>query len=284
METLLTAAIIMGGLGLLFATVLAVAYTFLKVEVDPRLEAVEDLLPGNNCGACGSPGCGAFAKRLVDGDAVPSECTVGSSESIDAIAGLLGVDAGDQVPDVARLKCAGGLSMVRDLAPYRGISSCRAAAQVDGGGRECVWGCLGLADCEVVCDFDAIHMNIERLPTIDPERCTACGDCVDVCPQDLFELLPLTQRLVIQCNAPLAGVEARSRCVVACDACGRCASDAPGDTIVMDGGLPRIRAEHAGDLGPDPTWRCPTGAIVWLEDGRQFVDVDLDRLDRRAHA
>ena len=60
-----TAIAIMTGLGLLFASVLALAYRFLRVEEDPRLEVVEDLLPGNNCGACGQPGCAAFAEGLL---------------------------------------------------------------------------------------------------------------------------------------------------------------------------------------------------------------------------
>ena len=46
MPSIVTAAIIMGGLSLFFGIVLAVAFKFLRVEEDPRIDAVEDLLPG----------------------------------------------------------------------------------------------------------------------------------------------------------------------------------------------------------------------------------------------
>ena len=75
MDTVITAAIIMTGLGVAFAILLATADHFLKVEEDPRLERIEELLPGNNCGACGEPGCQAFAGKLINGEMAPSKCT-----------------------------------------------------------------------------------------------------------------------------------------------------------------------------------------------------------------
>ena len=65
MSGLLVAPAIMAGLGLFFSVILAVAYRFLKVVEDPRIEETEMLLPGSNCGACGEPGCHAFAEKLV---------------------------------------------------------------------------------------------------------------------------------------------------------------------------------------------------------------------------
>jgi Na+-translocating ferredoxin:NAD+ oxidoreductase RNF subunit RnfB len=262
---------VMTGLGLFFASVLALAYRFLRVEEDPRLERVEELLPGNNCGACGEPGCAAFAGKLVGGDLQPGKCTVAGAESLDEIASFLGVDVGSEEKRIARLKCAGGRVNARRLGDYRGTVSCRAAVVVDGGALACSWGCLGLGDCEEVCTFDAIRMNDQALPVVDPEPCTACGDCVEVCPQDLFVLLPESQRLFVQCNSPLAGEDAVARCSVACDACGRCALDAPPGTVEMENGLPVVHYDL--DLRPTPaaTWRCPTGAIQWLE-GEQFAE------------
>jgi Na+-translocating ferredoxin:NAD+ oxidoreductase RNF subunit RnfB len=158
LEVVVTAAIIMTGLGVAFATILALADHFLRVEEDPRLEEVEALLPGNNCGACGEPGCQAFAGKLVTGDTTPGKCTVSSEESLVQIADLLGVDVGAEEKQVARLKCAGGEGLVGNLAAYQGISSCRGAVVVDGGGQACTWGCLGLGDCEQACTFDSITM------------------------------------------------------------------------------------------------------------------------------
>lgn len=281
MDVVITAAIIMTGLGVIFATILATADHFLRVEEDPRLEQVEDLLPGNNCGACGEPGCAAFAGKLVKAETSPGKCTVSSAEGLVQIAELLGVDVGSEEKRVARLKCAGGEGLVEDLAGYRGISTCRAAVVVDGGGRACTWGCLGLGDCEEVCTFDAITMNWEGLPTVHVDACTACGDCVDVCPLDLFVIEPLSQKLFVQCNSPLTGEAARSKCSVACDACGRCAADAPPGVIDIVNGLPVIHYDQDQKPGERSTWRCPTGSIVWLE-GEQFseslVEISRERI------
>ena len=65
--------VILTGLGLLFATVIAVAYKKLRVWEDPRIEQVEEMLPGANCGACGQPGCRAFAEKVVSLDSPPGK-------------------------------------------------------------------------------------------------------------------------------------------------------------------------------------------------------------------
>lgn len=267
-SNVLLSAGIMLGLGLLFATILAVAYRHLRVPEDPRLERVEGMLPGTNCGACGQPGCHAFAESLLSGENLPGKCTVSSADGVQRIADFLGVDAGEEEKRVARLHCAGGLGQARQIAEYQGFESCRAAAVVAGGGKGCAWGCLGLADCEVSCTFDAIRMNTQRLPVVDEALCTACGDCVEACPRDLFEILPAKQALVVQCRIPLAGDEARALCSVACDACGRCAQDAAPGLIRMEGNLPVIDYTQEGRARPEATFRCPTGAIVWISGGQ----------------
>ncbi len=270
MTSVVLAAAIMAGMGLLFASILAVAYRFLRVPEDPRIEQVEALLPGTNCGACGLPGCHAFAESVARGSAQPSACTVSSPEGVEAIADLLGVDAGERVLRVARLHCAGGAAHAGYLASYHGLSSCQAAALVGGGGKACAWGCLGLGDCERVCSFDAIRMSADELPVVDPAACTACGDCVDACPRSLYEILPLELPLLVQCSLPLEGEDARALCRVACDACGRCAVDALPGVITMRDGLPLVRLDAGAAATLEATLRCPTGAIRWIT-GAQFA-------------
>lgn len=269
MNTLIIAPGIMGGLGLFFGAILAIAYRFLRVASDPRIEQVNDMLPGSNCGACGEPGCAGFAEKIVAGDLQPSRCTVASGETVEAIADFLGVDAGEQEKNVARLHCAGGMAQAHQIAEYRGFESCRAASIISGGGKGCSFGCLGLADCRQACTFDAIHMNDDHLPVVNVDKCTACGDCVGACPRDLFEILPLSHNLLVQCKSILAGEDARVLCAVACDACGRCAADAPGNLIRMEDNLPLIDYSAGGPAIPEITFRCPTNAIQWVE-GQQF--------------
>ena len=270
MYTTLLATAIMAGLGVFFGIGLAVAYRFLRVEEDPRLDIVEEMLPGSNCGACGEAGCRAFSEKLIEGALKPSGCTVSSEDAIAGIAAFLGVDAGKQEKRVARLHCAGGIGQARQIAEYEGYENCRAAHLIGGGGKGCAWGCLGLDDCMKACTFDAIYMNDERLPIVDIDKCTACGDCVDACPRDLFDILPLTHNLIVQCSAPLEGDDARAVCTVACDACGRCAQDAATGLIHMDNNLPVVDYSAGGPAAPQATHRCPTGAIKWVE-GAQFA-------------
>jgi len=276
MSSILVAPAIMTGIGLFFAVILAVAYRFLKVQEDPRIEETTDLLPGSNCGACGQPGCRAFAEKLVAGALQPSQCTVASADIVESVAELLDVDAGRQERRVARLACAGGSAQAHQIAEYRGFESCLAASVVSGGGKGCSWGCFGLGDCREVCGFFAIEMARNGLPHVDPERCTACGDCVVACPRDLFRLVPLSHHLFVQCSSPLAGEMATSLCRVACDACGRCAADAAPGLIRMENNLPVVDYAGGGPALPDATFRCPTGAIQWLA-GAQFGEQSMSQ-------
>ena len=282
MSSILAAAAILAGLGLFFGLLLALANRYLKVDEDPRIEAVEKLLPGSNCGACGQPGCRGLAERIVSGSEPPSRCTVSSATGLEQIADYLGVEIGAAEKRVARVHCGGGLGRARQLADYEGFDSCRAAHLVGGGGLECSWGCLGLADCVRSCTFDAMRMNAWRLPVVDVDRCTACGDCIEACPRDLIDLMPVAHRLVVQCRAPLAAEAARSLCSAACDACGRCAADAAPGLITMVGNLPVVDYAAGGPAEPRATFRCPTGAIRWVA-ADQFVE-DEAQAPRSAHA
>jgi electron transport complex protein RnfB len=261
---------ILFGLGIVFATLLAVAHKKFKVEEDPRIDRVEALLPGANCGACGSPGCRAFAEMVVNGEVKPGRCTVSSSDKVEEIAALLGVEMGTEEKRVARLLCAGGKNEAHQAASYAGETTCRAVTMVAAGGKGCIWGCLGHGDCETACTFDAITMSDDRLPVVDIDRCTACSDCVTTCPKDLFTLMPLSQRLIVQCRSLLSGEAAEELCSVACNACGRCAMDAAEGLIEMRNNLPVIHAEKLEFQSRAAVARCPTGAIVWVE-GQQFA-------------
>ncbi|HMV26565.1 MAG TPA: RnfABCDGE type electron transport complex subunit B [bacterium] len=266
---IIIAVTIMVGLGLLFASVLAFAYKKLRVEEDPRIDQVESMLPGSNCGACGRPGCRAFAESVVGGINKPGKCTVSSPSAVASIAEYLGVAAGFEEKRVARLLCAGGKQESHNQADYYGKRTCRSVAMVTGGTKDCVWGCLGLGDCESVCDFNAITMNSDGLPVVDPVQCTACNDCVDVCPKKLFTIMPVSQKLIVQCRSLLEGDAALERCSVACNACTRCVADAAPGLIQMKNNLPVIDYSQNVLARPDATRRCPTRAIVWVE-GRQF--------------
>ena len=263
--TIIIALATLGGLSLVLAIMLVVANKKLYVYEDPRIDVVEDMLPHANCGACGKPGCRPFAEALVAGEVLPGKCTVSSEEGRLAIAEFLGVSLGAEEKQVARLACAGGTNVAMNRALYDGIPSCQGAALISGGGKACFWGCLGMGDCEKVCDFDAIYMDDHSLPVVDIDKCTACGDCVEVCPKDLFSIQPLSHQLWVACKNLEKGDEILEACQVACTACGRCEMDAPGELIQMVHNLPVInyKENHKTKV---PIERCPTGAIVWIDN------------------
>ena len=152
---------------------------------------------------------------------------------------------------------------------------------VSGGGKGCFWGCLGHGDCETVCDFDAITMNEFGLPVVDVDKCTACGDCVEVCPKGLFSLQPMSHQLWVACKNLEQGDDILEECQVACTACGRCAMDAPGDLIEMIHNLPVINYQGNHHTRA-PIERCPTGAIVWVEkDGSVTKGHDAKKIIRK---
>jgi ferredoxin len=126
-------------------------------------------------------------------------------------------------------------------------------------------------------------MNDNGLPAVDGEKCTACGDCVDACPRDLFKIMPLSQKLLVQCNTPLAGEAVSVLCSVGCDGCGKCAADAEPGLIEMKDELPLIHYESGLPITPKPTLRCPTGAIQWVE-GDQFLDLNESNDNRKRYA
>jgi len=271
MTGVVLSAAIVGGVGTFFALVIALAQRRFYVWEDPRIDAVTGRLPGANCGACGFAGCRAFAEGLVAGQTAPGTCTVMSAEERDSVATFLGVEVGAVQERVARLLCAGGCDVAPRAAGYLGLQTCRAAAAVAGGGKACAWGCLGLADCERSCDFGAITMSDTGLPLVEPGTCTACGDCVEACPKDLFTILPLDHRLIVQCRNLLEGAAADAVCAVVCNGCGRCAADGAPGLIRIEQGLAVIDYAQNALASPDAIRRCPTGAIVWVEGAQEFA-------------
>ena len=263
MEQWLSPVVAIVALTSVVATLLVFANSRLRVEEDPRVDGVEELLPHANCGACGYAGCRAFSVALVEGKARPAGCTVSDAPGLAAIARYLGIEVGHSVRRVARLACAGGTNVARDRAEYHGLSTCAGKAVLAGGSKGCLWGCLGSGDCERACNFHAIQMDLHQLPVVDEDRCTACGDCVTSCPKDLFSLVRADRRLFVRCSSQDSGPAALEHCEVACDACGRCAKDEP-ELVTMRHHLPLVdvSAPHASRRAIQ---RCPTGAIVLLD-------------------
>ncbi len=272
-------------LGITLAIILAIANKKLFVFEDPRIEEVDDMLPQAQCGACGVPGCRPFAEAVVGGEKNPSDCTVNSPEGNADIAAYLGVSMEAKEKVVARLACTGGTHVARTRAKYQGMKSCQAASVVSGGGKGCHWGCLGLGDCDDVCDFDAIYMDEHGLPIVIEDKCTACNDCVEVCPKDLFSLQPVSHKLFVACKSQSVGDLALAECEVACTACEKCVVDAPEGLIEIKNNLAVIDYQKYDrfDIDRTPIERCPTGAIVWIDNKLGTTRSSIGREAKRSN-
>ena len=111
-------------------------------------------------------------------------------------------------------------------------------------------------------------MNRHCLPEVDEEKCTACDDCVEVCPKDLFSLQPISNRLWVACSNPDDKDEESAECEVLCNGCGRCAVDAPEGLILISNALAVIDYSKNSLASKVAIERCPTGAIVWIDASR----------------
>jgi len=199
--------LVMGGLGVAIGVVLALASKIFYVYVDPKIEAVEDALPGANCGGCGLPGCSSNAVAIVAGKASASSCVAGGPDVTAEIAMLMGVTVELKEPEIAAPGCSYGYQEADVKYLYQGINDCRAATLLDGGSKICTIGCLGLGTCVNACPFGALSMGPDNLPVVDTETCTGCGTCERVCPKHIITLTSTSDRIIgeyvtDECTAP----------------------------------------------------------------------------------
>lgn len=253
------------GLGVLAAIVLYFVAQKFKVYEDPRIDTVEGMLPGANCGGCGFPGCRGMADALVASDDISSlYCPVGGGDCMTSIAEFLGKAAGQKTPEVAVLRCNGNCDARPTTNIFDGARSCAVQASLYGGQTGCSFGCLGSGDCVAVCNFGALTMNAETgLPEVDEDKCTACGACVKACPKVLFELRkkgPKGRRVYVACANKDKGAISRKACSASCIGCGKCVKTCPFEAITLEANLAYISAEKCR-LCRKCVPECPTGAI-----------------------
>ena len=254
------------GLGLIFGIGLAVASERFKVDADPRIEEVEELLAGVNCGACGQAGCSGLAEALVAGEAEPAACPVCESEARQQIASVLGVELTEKEPEIAVLLCKGGARVERK-ADYDGVMDCRAAALVHGGPKLCSFGCLGLGTCVEVCPFEAVRMGADGLPEILEERCKGCRKCEAVCPKAVLRVVPISKAVHVQCRSTERGAAVKKMCAVGCIGCKKCEKACEQDAIKVEDFLATIDYEKCTVCGACVE-QCPTAAIGDLREAR----------------
>jgi electron transport complex protein RnfB len=265
----------LGGLSLVFAVILAIAFKKLAVKISEKEKKIKELLPGVNCGACGFPGCEAYAKALVEktGEYPPNLCTVGGAETAKEIGKILGVEVEETEPKVCVLRCSGGRDEAVERYDYFGPGDCRSNYILLGGNKACVHGCLGGGHCLTVCPFGAIKMGPNHLPIIDPCKCTACGICVKECPRQVLELIPRSQLIYLACKSLDKGKAVKSVCKVGCIGCTMCVKVCPYEgAIVMEDSLPIMNYEKCTSCGICHN-KCPTKSFIDRARARPYATI-----------
>ncbi len=206
------ALIIMGGMGLVIGMGLAVASRVFYVYVDPLILAVEEALPGANCGGCGLPGCSANAEAIVAGKSAPNSCVAAGPEVAAAIGEILGVMIEAKEPDIALPGCTYGVKDADVKYQYDGLADCKAIALLNGGMKVCTIGCIGFGNCVKACKFNALHIGDKGLPVVNEHRCTGCGACERACPKNIINLSSVTRRILLEYTTDMCTTPCQRSC------------------------------------------------------------------------
>ncbi len=262
MTNILFALLVVGGVGLVLAILLALISKFFGIPEDETKAKIRECLPGVNCGVCGYRGCDDYAEALAHGGVAPNLCIPGGTDCAAAVSKIIGKEAQEVEASAAFVGCNGNCSATGDKAVYDGIKSCRAAAAIYGGQRQCSYACLGYGDCAVVCPVDAIYL-CDGIAHIDRDTCIGCGICARECPKSLISLIPARAVPSVMCHSHDKGAEAKKKCENACIACKKCEKSCEYGAITIIDNLAAIDYTKCTSCGACVSV-CPTGCIKLL--------------------
>lgn len=264
-NVILISLLVLGCTSLLAAVLLYVIAQKFKVEEDPRIDEVQEALPGANCGGCGFAGCRAMAEACVKATSLDGLlCPVGGNATMTKVGEILGMAAVAAEPKVAVVRCNGNCEARPKTSEYDGERRCDIIHSLYSGETGCRFGCLGCGDCVKACQFGALSIDEKTgLPVVDEEKCTACGACAKACPRTLIEIRPKGadgMRMAVLCRNMDKGALTRKACKNGCIGCGVCAKECGNEAITIDKNVAYIDADKC-TLCRACEGVCPTGAI-----------------------
>ena len=280
MTIIYVSIISLGVLGVIYGLILAFASKKFHVDINPKIEAIDNILPHANCGACGYPGCSAYAEAVVEKGEEITKCAPGGAAAVANISKILGVKASAKERKVAVLHCqSGGYTNTILRGEYQGVKTCASAVMIAGGTNMCAYGCVGYNDCVAACNFDALHVDENGMRYVENDKCTGCGACVIACPRNLIELVGISKKVHVLCSSNDKGVVARKVCgsKTSCIACGLCVKACKFDAIHIIDNLAVIDYEKCVSCG-ECAKVCPTKAIEdQLKGLRKVAFIEEDK-------
>jgi len=263
-ESILFPILCVGGLALVFGTILGFSAKKFAVENNPAVDRIINVLPGVNCGGCGYPGCTVFAERVVQGEADYRGCPPGGSSLAVEIANQMGIDATPTNRKIAFIKCNGTNDNIKRNYIYDGPKSCLSASQLaTGGNKTCTYSCIGLESCKNACPFNAIKM-VDSIAVVIREKCTACGKCIKACPKDLIEIVPDISKVRVLCNSRDKARMVKESCRAGCFGCTLCIKACKEGAITVADNIAVIDYEKCTLCG-DCVDKCPARAIKVMD-------------------
>jgi Na+-translocating ferredoxin:NAD+ oxidoreductase subunit B len=165
---ILSAILVLAGLAFGFGILLSFAAKKFHVETNPIVDQIDAILPQQQCGKCGYPGCRPYAEAIANGDADINLCLPGGETAMLALADLL-----DQEP--------------KPLNATEIIEKIQKLALID----EQV--CIGCTLCIQACPVDAILGMAKQMHTVIASECTGCELCIAPCPVDCISMVSVPQ-------------------------------------------------------------------------------------------
>jgi len=166
---MITAILILVGLAVVFGLILGYASVKFKVEGDPLVDQVDNLLPQTQCGQCSYAGCRPYAEAIANGEAQINKCPPGGETTILALADLLDVEP---------------LELDEEAGVELDMPNVAVIIEKD---------CIGCTLCIQACPVDAILGAAKQMHTVIIDECTGCDLCVEPCPVDCIDMLPIEQ-------------------------------------------------------------------------------------------
>ncbi|MCL5069737.1 MAG: 4Fe-4S binding protein [Actinobacteria bacterium] len=275
--------LILTAIGLLCGVLIWVTNRTLPPEPQSlkKAEEVSEKLPGMNCGACGFPGCFAYAQALAKDKNVffSNTCTTVLQDQY-MLGNLerslnLKIDK-DAMNKKAVVCCTGNCE---NIGTYLGVGSCKSANKILRGFKRCPYGCLGLGDCIEICPQNAISIDIDKkIAFIDPNKCIGCGLCVKECPRKIIRLVPADGKVVFLCSYEgLKNIPGREKCDFGCIRCRKCVKACENNSITWneEKSIPEINYNKCTSCDAC-ILACPNNVLRKLAD----INMELKKISK----